>query len=304
MSHPSIPVVPNQLRSTTLSSVAETTQAQDELELDIAQQTTLPLDSPSNIAEPVPGVSLDSTSTTYTAIGISSIHSIQHHDVRHQPHACQTHLDSETGTGCNFVVESGSQAAIEYSPPIPEITLRSRLRTSPNFSLWTLVAVSVGLTSFSVYYGWNVSFSSLPSTDLLWAQPDTTIFTVNLLSYFTTVLVCSLITSTCDHIRWSKCCQQTGLDYLSFLALSPNTSILGLIHLLCSPSPRVKSGVFRNTLRGHRLWAFQRYSPLGRSLNVAFSCTRSKRPWASSSCLIYLSTQYIHPSVKLGDSSR
>lgn len=135
------------------------------------------------------------------------------------------------------------------------ITLASRLTTTPNISILLLMAGSMAITSFIVYYRWNTSFSSNPSARFRWDQPDNIIFTVSLLSHFTVILLSNLITAACDKLRWIKCCTKEGMPFLSFLALSHGTPISGLIQLLFSPVPRLSS--FWSL--GHRFWALQRY---------------------------------------------
>ena len=142
----------------------------------------------------------------------------------------------------------------QQSPPVPEIALTSDFTLLPNFSAWSLIAVSTTVTVFTFYYGWNASFSSTPSAKFLWNQPNNTVFTLNLLSYIATVLVSNLINIICDQLRWSKCCRGKGIPFLSFLALSSGTTFLGLVHFLFSPVPS------NGRRLEHRWWSLQRYS--------------------------------------------
>jgi hypothetical protein len=162
------------------------------------------------------------------------------------------------------VSEIFPEPEVSDAPRLPEIILTSRLTSLPSFSTWTMMALSVTVTSFTVYYSWNASFTSHPSSVFLWNQPDNTIFSINLLSYLSTVLVTKLINITCDQVRWAKSCNVKGLSFLSFLALSPATSANGLLHLLISPVPRLGLRFGSLTLERimHRLWSFQRYSPV------------------------------------------
>jgi hypothetical protein len=124
----------------------------------------------------------------------------------------------------------------------------------PDFVLYTLVMFSILCTSFTVYYIWNSSFSKMPSAHFIWDQPDKTIFTINILSYFATILINNLIFATCDQFRWKNSCCEDGMPFLSFLALSSGTSLTGLIHLLLNPFSKL-------SLRsiGYRWWVIQRY---------------------------------------------
>lgn len=164
-------------------------------------------------------------------------------------------LESLTGSP---VDEMPPEPGVRDAPPLPEITLISQFTLIPNFSVLTVMALSITVTSFTVYYSWNASFTSNPSSTFLWNQPDNTIFSINLLSYISTVLVTKLIDATCDQMRWAKSSKTRGMKVLSFLALSPATSVTGLIHLLFSPVPRVAAPIIESI--GHRLWSFQRYT--------------------------------------------
>jgi hypothetical protein len=142
------------------------------------------------------------------------------------------------------------------APPIPEVILASLFTAIPD--LWTmmLLATSISVTAFTVYYSWNASFPLSPVPKFLWLQPDVTVFTVNLLSYLTTITVKALLDATCDHIRWSYSCHEKGMPFLSFIALSSATSFWGLTHLVFSPVPRIR---WTYQSMSHRVWSFQRY---------------------------------------------
>lgn len=141
----------------------------------------------------------------------------------------------------------------KYSPPVPEITLHSTLTLVPDFMIWVLAVIATSVTSFAVYFGWNGSISSTPATVFLWDTPDNPIFAISVLSFLATVFVGHLITMTCDAVRWTKACREQGMYFLSFLAMSSSTSIVGLLHLLFSPTVEFDLRSVR-----HRWWAFQR----------------------------------------------
>ena len=176
------------------------------------------------------------------------------------------HESRHTNLGSAMVQEDAERVSAntnahpeEHEAALNRIILTSRLSRVPNFSPWLLAACSIALTSFTVYYGWNASFSSSPSARFLWNQPDNTIFTVNVLSYLATILVSTLVTATCDQLRWTKCCAEQGMPFLTFLALSSATPVSGLLHLLLSPLPPLVS-LLRSM--GPRLWSLQRYNLL------------------------------------------
>lgn len=149
--------------------------------------------------------------------------------------------------------ETNSEVSGEPDLLRDKITLVSRLSLLPDPWSILLLASSASVTAFTVYYVWNASFNKIPSGRMLWASPEKTIFTVNFLSYLATVLVSGLVSDAYDQFRWIKGRRDKGIDFLSFLALSPSISVPGLCHLMLSPVPRINSKNF-----GHRLWSLQR----------------------------------------------
>ena len=83
-----------------------------------------------------------------------------------------------------------------------------------------------------------------------------TVFIVNILSYFATVLVHQLINSTCDQVKWGKCFTEKGVSVQIYLALSASTPVSGFIHLLLSPVPKILS--LKLKLSSHRWSSLQR----------------------------------------------
>jgi hypothetical protein len=144
-----------------------------------------------------------------------------------------------------------------------EINLTSRFQSHPDLGIWSVSGLTIVLVCFAIYYSWNASLSSTPSALLLWNAPDNTIFTIGLLSYLSTLFVNYLITSVSDYVGRNRASTHDGIAFLNFLALSSQTSIWGLIHLIISPFPPITHGPFLSTSSiGHRLWALQRFDPL------------------------------------------
>ena len=75
------------------------------------------------------------------------------------------------------------------APVISEVVQDSQVTLMPDFWTLTLVVISISVTGFTVYYFWNASIALNPSQHFLWFQPDFTVFTINILSYITTVFV-------------------------------------------------------------------------------------------------------------------
>jgi len=75
------------------------------------------------------------------------------------------------------------------APVISEVVQDSQVTLMPDFWTLTLVVISISVTGFTVYYFWNASIALNSSQHFLWFQPDFTVFTINILSYITTVFV-------------------------------------------------------------------------------------------------------------------
>ena len=203
----------------------------------------------------------------------------------------------ETNNGNNGAPEGGGNA----SPQTNHITLNddsmitlvSRMTSVP--TVWSIILIvgSTLLAVFTVYYVWNSAFDVIPYLRLLWSSPERTIFTINLLSYCATVVISSLVSDTFDQVRWVKSCTKNGIDFLSFLALSPAISILGLCHLFLSPTVPLLNSKFLS----HRLWSLQRYYPLQLLEFIAvYSCMFSRRPSQLFFCSTSISTRYTRSS--------
>jgi len=136
----------------------------------------------------------------------------------------------------------------------PNIELISRFTRIPSFSVWSHLASATVVASFTIYYAWNACFRINPRDTFLFNNPDNTIFTINLLSFMSTLLVKELIYISLDQLRWILCSRRR-LTVLEFLALSPATGTIGLVQLLASPVPHPLR--HKNTIR-HRLWSLER----------------------------------------------
>lgn len=145
------------------------------------------------------------------------------------------------------------------------------------------------LAAFTVYYIWNSAFDVIPYVRLLWSSPERTIFTINLLSYCVTMVISSLVSDTFDQLRWIKSCTKNGIDFLSFLALSPAISVPGLCHLVLSPTVPLLNSKFLN----HRLWSLQLYYPLQLlEFITVYSCMFSRQPSPLFFCSTSISIRY------------
>jgi hypothetical protein len=100
---------------------------------------------------------------------------------------------------------------------------------------------------------------------ILWNDPQITIFTINLLSHLTVLLMEEFIATANDNLRWKLCSRYGGISLIDFLALAGSTSFIGLIQLLFSPRRAVRdtSGPPRANAAGQsglrfRFWTGQR----------------------------------------------
>jgi hypothetical protein len=132
------------------------------------------------------------------------------------------------------------------------IQLKSRKFTRKWSSLVLSAFVSIVLIIGVVYW-----MEALPARvqAMLWKDSARTIFTVALLSYLTVSLLGTLITTSCNNLRWSLCAQQGGVSLLTFTTLS-DVGPLDLLWL-SFPSGNKHSASLRSS---HCLWASQRYS--------------------------------------------
>ena len=141
----------------------------------------------------------------------------------------------------------------------PEISLISRFPYSREIKPWLLALAATVITTFSIYYAYNAAHPHGPFENLLWRNPEWTIFTINLLTYATGLILDQFHLLVCEELRWSYSSTDEGISFLSFLSLSSSASTLGLLHFLFSPFPPARW--FEKRLRGstHRWWSFQRY---------------------------------------------
>jgi len=113
-------------------------------------------------------------------------------------------------------------------------------------------SVLVGLASIVVMFGAVYWAEVLPAKlqKLLWNDPQTTILTVGLLSYFTVSLLDGLITDSCNTLRWLLCSRAEGVSLVTFTSLG-NIGPLQILWLFVNSRPRFT--------KSHSLWGFQRY---------------------------------------------
>lgn len=131
----------------------------------------------------------------------------------------------------------------------------------------------MGLASVVVIFGIIYWAEALPAKiqKILWNNPQTTIFTVGLLSYLTVSLLDGLITESCNMLKWCLCARPEGVNLLTFTTLGKVgfVQILWLLFtsrekfLKCYSSP-------------HIFWGFQRSSRYCRFLIVRLLLTALK----------------------------
>ena len=81
---------------------------------------------------------------------------------------------------------------------------------------------------------YNSSIASTPFLRLLWGSSDWTVFTINVLTQTSVLLLLALTNVVSNNLRWSKPCSPDGISFLGFLALSPSTSPMALLSLVKS----------------------------------------------------------------------
>jgi hypothetical protein len=117
---------------------------------------------------------------------------------------------------------------------------------------WAIAILSVIVTVFTIWYSYRVMVdqNSLPS--VLQRQPGSTVLVVNVLSHAVAFLCWALFTDTMEALRWALACRPEGVLLTSFLAMSRATPMAGVTFLCLSNG-------------SHRIWALQRYGPVGNS---------------------------------------
>ena len=143
------------------------------------------------------------------------------------------------------------------------IELKSNQRFHRNYSSWILAALSVTVNVSTVIYAWNASLSSSPLRRIMWNDPQKTIFTINLLSQVTVLLLSALSITACDNMRWRLCSRSTGMSLLSFIALAGSSSLHGLVQILFSRTTQKHTIDLKTSWYGcasYRLWCTQRWA--------------------------------------------
>jgi hypothetical protein len=144
------------------------------------------------------------------------------------------------------------------------IQLRSELSFSRNYSAWKLIAIAASITALALFYAWNASLPSSSIRALMFPDPQTTVFVINILSHIAVLFLGDLIATACENLRWTLCSHRGGVTMLNFLALGSSTSVFGLFQLLFVPrlkentEPR-KQFIVRHAL-SVRLWPAQRFA--------------------------------------------
>jgi hypothetical protein len=129
--------------------------------------------------------------------------------------------------------------------------LRIQLKAQKFTRNWP-ASVSMGLASIVVIFGVIYWAEVLPAKlqQILWNNPQTTIFTVGLLSYVTVSLLDALITDCCNSLRWFLCSRKEGISLLTFTTLG-NVGPLQILWLLVTSRPKFT--------RSQSFWGCQRY---------------------------------------------
>jgi hypothetical protein len=112
---------------------------------------------------------------------------------------------------------------------------------------WLLAFTTAILFCFTMFYANTVLISVSPVPHFFSLSPGKTITVVNVLSHGVAFLLLQLTGSVFEALRWALASSRSGISLMSFLALGPATSILGVLGL-CR-----KIGV-------HLIWCIQRYS--------------------------------------------
>ena len=142
-------------------------------------------------------------------------------------------------------------------PQSVEIHLKSIVPFNRNYSAWLSVAISTSIMLFTLFYTWNASFPFVRR--ILWQDPNTSIFTINILSHITLLWLESLIRISFDNMKWKLSCRRDGISPLEFAALAESTGPVGLIRLLFYRSAKKANSVDSGRKLNYHFWSIQRY---------------------------------------------
>ena len=87
-----------------------------------------------------------------------------------------------------------------FRDPSPDSHIGLNFR---NYSDWILLALGTLVAIMTILYVWPASISLNSLRALLWSDPQTTIFVVNLLGLFGMISFNILIATACDTRRWN-----------------------------------------------------------------------------------------------------
>lgn len=111
---------------------------------------------------------------------------------------------------------------------------------------FSLAFAALILSVFSFYYSYEALLSPDPALGKLNFPPPTTIFVINVLSQGVVWMLMLFFSSVFVLLRWNFASRTSGVPLTTFLALSPGTTLSGVVRLLHTRGP-------------HQWWCAQRY---------------------------------------------
>jgi hypothetical protein len=118
--------------------------------------------------------------------------------------------------------------------PGPVLVINSKFPLKREYR-WTaaLAIVTLVILAFTDLYAYNASINGNPFRNLLPSSSDNSTFIILLLVQVSNLCLTELINVTLQHLRWSWVSGNRGINILSFLALSPMTSPITILVLVC-----------------------------------------------------------------------
>jgi hypothetical protein len=197
--------------------------------------------------------------------------------------AIQNTAEQEMQTETTRLSESSvepSQPGADNEEPDSDVEKIFQLVLHPHFAFQrqykgavVSVILTVGVTVFAIYYGYNAGVSRDPFTHLFWSSSDWTVVTIVGLSQLSITLLNGLLSTACQSLRWSRASSERGINLLSFLVLSPFISAWTLLVLLWfgfgfkAQSKRLSLSAFDYSVVG---LALQRYQQLRSRLTLGW----------------------------------
>jgi hypothetical protein len=126
------------------------------------------------------------------------------------------------------------------------------------WTTWALLLFTLVWIAGTAFFAYNSTLVNPFSTGLFLSNPSNTVAALNVLSHIAVLLLQSVTASLFEKIRWALAGRPRGISAFGFLTLSPATSPIAVIRLMCNIAGRGTGFIAM-----YQLWGFQRYNLKG-----------------------------------------